>query len=377
MTSDYKVVIVGAGVVGLAVARALAQCGETSVLIIEKDGSFGRGTSSRNSEVIHSGIYYEDGSEKARFCVKANERLYEFCAKENVWHNRCGKLIVAQKGQEESLTKLLNQGQQNGVKNILTLTRKEITKLEPDISAELALLVESTGIISAHELMAAFYRISQSADHDILYHTAVRGVNRTSDYYSLEIEGQNSAAEIVNAEWIVNAAGLYSAVIAGFVMDDRAPGLRFSKGEYFNMSSRWRNRFNHLIYPLPDEKNDSLGIHLSFDQSGSSKLGPSATWLNPFVEDYNVDGRLKKIFFKEARKYLPELEKDHIAPDFSGIRPKYFLADQDHADFYISHETEAGLEGWINLVGIDSPGLTAAISIGETTAEWILKEKRK
>lgn len=372
--TDYKVVIIGGGVIGLAVARALAERNESSVLIIEKEGDYGRGTSSRNSEVIHSGIYYFEGSEKAEYCVEANQRLYDYCIKENVWHNRCGKLIVAQKGQEAGLDLLLRQANQNGVQDVRTLTRTEIVKLEPDVSAESALLLESTGIISAHELMTAFYRESQSADQDILYRYQVRDINQLEGFYSIDIEGQASITEKVRADWVVNAGGLFSAEIAGFVMNENVPELRFSKGDYFNLTSHWRNRFHHLIYPLPDEEHDSLGIHLSFDQSGSGKLGPSAVWLDELSENYKVDLNLGDTFFHEARQYLHNLQFEHLSPGYSGIRAKYFPPGKNNADFYIKHESDAGLEGWINLVGIDSPGLTAAITIGEYAAKCIFNE---
>ncbi len=373
MSTDYKVVIIGAGVIGLAVSRALAEKGESSVLIVDKEDGFGHATSSRNSEVIHSGLYYADGSVKASYCARANRKLYDFCEKENVWYNKCGKLVIAQKGQEPVLQELFQKGIRNGVDEMRIISKKEIYSLEPNIEAELALFIPSTGIISAHELMSAFNRISGSTGHDSLFMTSVGDAHKNNlNEYSLFLVEHGSVESNVTANWVVNAAGLHSETIAAMVMGRKAPSLKFSKGEYFKLSSKWRNEFSHLVYPLPDIENDSLGIHLSFDQSGSSKLGPSAAWLELLNEDYSVTESLADTFFGEAKRYIPDLNITDLSPDYSGIRPKYFPEQVKQSDYYIRHEEGAGLEGWINLVGIDSPGLTAAISIGEDVAEWIV-----
>jgi L-2-hydroxyglutarate oxidase LhgO len=372
MTADYKIVIIGAGVVGLAIARALAKKGESSVLILEKEDSFGHGASSRNSEVIHSGLYYPDGSLKASYCVRANKQLYQFCDEESIWYNKCGKLVISQKGQNAELKKLFEQGRRNGVDGMRMIGKQEIVSLEPNIDAESAIFIESTGIISAHELMSAFKRISTNANHDLLYMSTVNKVIHNDKIFSITVGQNGSTEDLVTANWVINAAGLYSAEISKMVMDANTPKLQYSKGEYFKLSSKWRSAFSHLVYPLPDKEHDSLGIHLSFDKSGMAKLGPSATWLSDFAEEYEVDSNLKKMFFNEANKYIPDLKIDQISPDFSGIRPKYFHPNQAHAEFYIRHEYEAGLEGWINLIGIDSPGLTSAISIGEDVAGWVI-----
>ena len=373
MSTDYNIVIIGAGVVGLAVSRALAEKGESSVLIIEKEDSFGHGTSSRNSEVIHSGLYYPDGSIKASYCAKANRKLYNFCEKENVWHNQCGKLVIAQKGQQSALEELFQKGIRNGVEEMRIIDKNEIASLEPNIAAESALFIPSTGIISAHELMSSFNRISSSADHDSLFMSSVRNVRQNNlNNYSLTLIEHGSAESVVTANWVVNAAGLHSDKIAELAMGSSSPSLKFSKGEYFKLSSKWRNVFSHLVYPLPDAEYDSLGIHLSFDRSGSSKLGPSVAWLELLNEDYSVTESLADTFFNEAKRYIPNLDIADLSPDYSGIRPKYFPGQGEQSDFYIRHEEEVGLKGWINLVGIDSPGLTAAISIGENVADWII-----
>lgn len=371
MSANYNIAIIGAGVVGLAAARAIAEKGESSVLIIEKEDGFGHGTSSRNSEVIHSGLYYSDGSVKASYCAKANQKLYEFCEKENVWHNKCGKLVIAQQGQEAALEELYQQGIRNGVDGIRKVDKHEIESLEPNITADSALYIQSTGIISAHELMGAFNRISAAAEHDSLFMSSVKKVvKQSSGEYDLTIIEQGSIESSVTANWVINAAGLHSDTLAKMVMGHAAPSLRFSKGEYFKLSSKWRNKFKRLVYPLPDLEHDSLGIHLSFDQSGSAKLGPSAAWLDRLTEDYSVDSELIDTFFEEAKRYIPDLNKDDLSSDYSGIRPKYFGKNGGQSDYYIKHEKDNGLDKWINLIGIDSPGLTAAISIGEDIANW-------
>jgi len=372
VSADYNIIIIGAGVVGLAAARAIAEKGETSVLIIEKEDGFGHGISSRNSEVIHSGIYYNQGSIKAAYCSRANKRLYQFCDKENVWYNNCGKLVIAQQGQDPALQDLYQQGILNGVDGIRLINKNEIASLEPNIAAETALFIPSTGIISANELMSAFYRISASREHDTLFMSSVKNVGKTeSGAYEITIIEHGSAESSVTANWVINAAGLHSDAIAELVMGNTAPSLKFSKGEYFKLSSQWANKFSHLVYPLPDIKHDTLGIHLSIDQSGFAKLGPSAAWLDSLNENYSVDEDLKSVFYDEAKKYIPDLDIDDLSADYSGIRPKYFVNNDQQSDYYIKHEKDAGLAGWINLVGIDSPGLTAAISIGEDVAEWI------
>lgn len=374
MDADYDVIIIGAGVVGLAVARALAAQNLSSVLVIEKENDFGRSVSSRNSEVIHSGIYYPKDSLKARYCRLGREKLYPFCRESDVWFSKCGKLVVAQVGQERDLGKLYKQAQSNDVPDLHLMSREEINALEPDVSAESALFVGCTGIISVHELMSAFSRYSAEADQDLLLKASVVGVEPKGDRYSLAVHGPGEAAYKVTTQWVVNAAGLQSDRVAEFVWgSDKkdGPTLRYSKGAYFKLSSRWRHRVQHLIYPLPDEVHDSLGIHLSFDQGGDVRLGPGAEWLDDRKEDYTIREDDLHMFYSEAKRYLQKVERDDLSPDFAGIRPKLAGPDGVPSDFYIRHEKDEGYPGWINLIGIDSPGLTAAIAIGEDVAAWI------
>jgi len=374
MNVDYDVIVIGAGVVGLAVAHALALQKVSSVLVIEKEDAFGRGVSSRNSEVIHSGLYYPKDSMKARYCHLGRDKLYSFCRKNDVWHSKCGKLVVAQTGQEKDLEELYQQAQVNGVPDIYLLSQKEISTLEPDVSADSAFFAGCTGIISAHELMSAFSRYSAEADHDLLLKASVVGVEPRGDRYSIAVCGPGEASYKVTANWVVNAAGLSSDRVAEFLWGcdtkDR-PSLHYLKGSYFKLSSKWRHRIRHLIYPIPDKAHDSLGIHLSFDQGGNVRLGPSAEWVDGRKEDYTVQEDDLEMFYTAGERYLPVLDREDLSPDFAGIRPKLAAPGREPSDFYIRHEQDSGHPGWINLIGIDSPGLTAAIAIGEEVATWI------
>ena len=373
--TDYEIIIVGAGVIGLAVARALAIEEKRSVLIIEKEMGFGQGTSSRNSEVIHSGIYYPSNSIKAKYCLNGRAKLYEFCRRNNVWYKNCGKLVVAQIGQESQLTSLFEQAQANDVPDVHIVDRLGVSKLEPTVSAESAMFVGCTGIVSAHELMSAYHRIATQADHDILLRSTVVGVEPKGDAYLLEVKGSDDINYTVTGRWIVNAAGLYSDKIAQFLWGNNniiRPSLSYSKGSYFKLSTKWRHSVRHLIYPLPDKEKDSLGIHLSFDQAGNMKLGPDATWMQNYSEDYDVNSDNLNAFYLAAKRYLPSLESIDLSPDYSGIRPKLMTGPNEPSDFYIRHEPD--YPGWINLIGIDSPGLTSSLAIGEDVAQWITNE---
>ena len=367
----FDIVIIGAGVIGLSIARAIGERTSKSVIVIEKEASYGRGISSRNSEVIHSGIYYDPNSMKAKYCTEGRELLYDFCKKENVWHNSCGKLIVGRSPQETELNTLYQNALTNGVPDIRIIDGKDIQKMEPHVEADLALHVGCAGIVSAHELMTAFYRISQDKDHDYLFKARVIDANSTNGGYTLDIENFNGEIEQVDCSWVINASGLESDLIAHMMGKDY-PSLKFSKGCYYKLTSQWRNAFNHLIYPLPDKAHGTLGIHLSFDEFQTVKLGPSANWLDDRIEDYHVESSLLDQFYQEGSQYIKGLEKEHLSPDYAGIRPKIWTNENPMPDFYISHETEKGFPGWINLIGIESPGLTASIAIGNDVADQII-----
>ena len=370
--SDYQIIIIGAGVVGLAVARALAEKGKQSVLIIDRETGFGRGISGRNSEVIHSGIYYPQNTLKSKYCIKGRDLLYQYCASNNVFHQNCGKIIIADEYQEEALIKLFHLGESKNLGALKLLSKKEISHHEPNINGVIGLLIESTGIIDAHGLMSSFYQRSNSSNHDYLFQSTILGCKKTQNGYQLTIQSPAAELEKVTCDWVINAAGLNSDLISNMILPVKStPELIFSKGFYFSLASRWRNRFNHLIYPIPDKDHRSLGIHLSFDQTGRVKLGPDAHFLHERIEDYSMDESLMKPFYEAASQYIIGLKIEDLVPDFSGIRPKIKNENYSFADFYIAHEEEKGFPGWINLIGIDSPGLTSAIAIGEEIERWI------
>ena len=363
---DYDVVIIGAGVAGLAIARELVETSNKTVLVIEKEASFGQGVSSRNSEVIHSGIYYPPDSLKAKFCTRGRELTYDFCEKHQIWHEQCGKLVIAEENQLDDLEQLYNRSKENNVPDTRIIDQNELISLEPHICGAAALFVGCTGIMSAHEFMAVMQRISAEKEHDYLFMSEVVGIDQIRDGYKVDICNPDGDIEHVTAAWVINAGGLHSDMIAQMLGEEESfPKLKYSKGCYFKLSSRWRGQFRHLVYPLPDEKLGSLGIHLSFDQTQTVKLGPSAHWLDDKVENYDVEEALLALFHAGAAQYIKNLSIEDLTPDFAGIRPKIYHENNPLPDFYISHEKEKGFPGWINLIGIESPGLTAALAIGE------------
>ena len=366
----FDIIIIGAGVIGLSIARAIGERTNLSVLIIDKEDDFGRGISSRNSEVIHSGIYYEPKSLKAKYCTEGRNLLYDYCKRNNVWTKQCGKLIVGGAHQINELEKLFNNGLKNSVPDMKIIGEKEIKSIEPKIIADSAIYIGCTGIISAHELMSAFYRESQKSDHDYLFKSKVIGLNQLESGYRIDIENSLGEIEQVTSNWIINAAGLESDFIADLINKD-FPKIRFVKGCYFKLSSKWRGAFKKLIYPLPDKEHGTLGIHLTLDESGSVKLGPSAHWIENKKEDYDIDDNLIDLFYNEGKLYIKDLAKNDLSPDYSGIRPKVWIDENPMPDFYINHEEDKGYPGLINLIGIESPGLTASLAIGNNIVEMI------
>ncbi len=370
MENDYEVIIIGAGVVGLATARSLAESKSQSVLIIEKERNIGLGTSSRNSEVIHSGLYYPKDSLKAKYCLRGRELLYKFCERHSIWYNKCGKIIIGQKEQESAINYLYENAKNNLVPNIKILDKTDIQSIEPYISADLGLFIGCTGIISSHDFMNTLYNISKEHNHDYLLKSSVIDIEYLNNSYKITVQNAQNDFETVTSRWVINASGLQSDIIAS-MLNKRSPNLTYSKGCYFKLSPEWIGKFNHLIYPTPDKNTDSLGIHLSFNQDGQVKLGPNAIWQDTREEDYSVDENLSDLFYNEASKYIKGLQKMHISPDYSGLRPKIKKVGENFTDFYISHEEKNGLPGFVNLIGIDSPGLTSAIAIGEKISNWV------
>ena len=364
--SDYEIVIIGAGVIGLAIAKDLADKTNKTVLIIEKESNFGKGISSRNSEVIHSGIYYEPNSFKANHCINGRKLLYSYCKNNNIWHNQCGKLIIAQKSQIDEMYTLYNNGINNGLNDLKILNNHSIKQIEPHILVDMGIFIKSTGILDVHELMKSFFNNSYNSNHDYLFKTKVISSKMMNDNYKTIIKNAQGQEEIVYSDWVINCAGLNSDIVGSYTKNEFfTPKIKFTKGSYFKISNKYNNKFKHLVYPMPDKKTDTLGIHLTFDRNGINKLGPNAKMLKDRSENYVVNENLVDSFFKEASKYIKDLSKNDLTPDYAGIRPKIDLVNSKKPDFYINHEIANGLPKWINLIGIESPGITSCLSISD------------
>jgi L-2-hydroxyglutarate oxidase LhgO len=358
-----EVVVVGAGVIGLAIARALALRGR-QVVLLEKEGSIGTGTSSRNSEVIHSGIYYEPESLKARLCVHGRRLLYSYCADRGIPHRQCGKLIVAtEPGEDEYLVRLLQRAESNGVEDIALIGDRELKSLEPQIRGSCALLSPCTGIVDSHALMLSYQADIESAGGMIAFRTPVMA-SRTEDGRIVLETGGREAAEL-EADLVVNAAGLeawsFSENLQGL---DRTtiPPKCLAKGNYFTLSGA-KSPFQHLVYPVPEP--GGLGIHLTLDLAGQARFGPDVEWVHNV--DYAVDASRSERFYAAIRRYWPALPDGALASAYSGIRPK--TAATGPCDFVIQGPVQTGHPGYISLYGIESPGLTASLAIGEHVAE--------
>ncbi len=358
MTEKVGAVVIGAGVVGLACARALALRGIETV-ILEANAAIGMETSSRNSEVIHAGLYYPAGSLKSRLCVAGNRRLYEFCATHNVAHRRCGKLIVAtDAGQEERLAALKSQSAQNGVSDLQPLSAAQLRELEPQLSATSALLSPSTGIVDSHGLMLALLGEAEAHGAALaLKSPLVRGEARGPGFL-LEVGGKEPMR--LEAEILINSAGLHAARVAASLagLDARhVPALHYARGNYYALAGR--APFSHLVYPLPEP--GGLGVHLTLDLGGQARFGPDVEWVDAI--DYTVDPRRADGFYAEVRKYWPQLPDGALQPAYSGIRPKLAGPGAPAADFLVQSQSTHGVPGLINLFGIESPGLTACLAL--------------
>jgi L-2-hydroxyglutarate oxidase LhgO len=361
MPVEIDVAIIGAGVIGLATAHEIAQ-GEKEVFVFEKNRTFGLETSSRNSEVIHAGIYYPEDSLKARLCLEGKNLLYKLCDDHNIAYSRCGKIIVAADENEIGrLKELHNQGTKNGVDDLVPLSRAEAKRLEPNIEARAALLSPSSGIFDSHGLLKLLYGQAREKGAAFVFSTEVIGVEWTGTKYKVEIKDRDGTSAFI-ANTVVNCAGLNSDGIAQMVGIDIAKSgyrLHYCKGEYFSLGSKYRNLVSRLVYPAPDQAGH--GIHWRQALDGRVLLGPSAHYVEAI--DYSVDETHKQYFYDSAKRFLPFVELEDLAPESAGIRPKLQGPAEDFRDFVIKHEQKAGFPGLINLIGIESPGLTAALAI--------------
>ena len=363
-------VVIGAGVVGLAAARALALAGR-EVIVLEAAAAFGSGTSSRSSEVIHAGIYYAAGSLKARLCVQGKQRLYDYCAERGIGHRRCGKLIVAtSQAQASQLRAIAARAAANGVHDLRWLGRAEAQALEPALECQAALLSPSTGIVDSHGLMLSLLGDVQRAGGVLAVHSEVKSLQAGASIASpaIEIEvGEGGARTTLRARQVVNAAGLGAIALAhrtrGLPAAARPPlPTRWAKGNYFTLAGR--APFRHLVYPVVEPDSPSLGVHLTLDLGGQAKFGPDVEWQDR-PDDYRVDPARADAFSAEVRRYWPGLPPGALQPGYAGIRPKRTGPGEPAADFLIQGPRLHGVPGLVNLFGIESPGLTSCLSIGD------------
>jgi L-2-hydroxyglutarate oxidase LhgO len=363
----FDITIIGAGVVGLAIAEELSRHYK-EILLLEKNESQGQETSSRNSEVIHAGIYYPEGSLKASLCVEGRKLLYEACENRGIPYKRIGKLIVATNpDEEESLQALLGKAQLNGVDDLLFLSGRVVHSLEPDVMASAGLLSPSTGIIDSHSLMRALLVGATDNGVSAVFRSCVTAAHYDGVRHELEI---NDGESLVASRVVVNCAGLLSdcvAALPGIDVDLEGYRLKLCKGSYFAASPAPRIR--HLVYPVPTPKHEGLGVHATLDLGGRVRFGPDVEYVD--AVDYRVDEGKRDAFHASIITYLPGLAKESLHPDMSGIRPKLQGPGEEIRDFVISEESRLGLPGWVNLIGIESPGLTACLAIARRVANLI------
>ena len=365
MAYKADITIIGAGVIGLAIAAQVARKGR-DVYVLEKNRTFGQETSSRHSEVIHSGIYYPEGSLKAKTCVAGNRALYTLCKKYSIAHKRLGKLVVATCDEEiEELHALLEKGQKNGAEGLKILSKSDVKKLEPNIEAVAALLCPPTGIIDSYSLMKYFIARATGADARIAYLSEVTGIDKVADGYQVTT-GDTADKFTFTTRVLVNCAGLYSdkvAEMAGIDIAEAGYKLYYCKGKYFSVGNGKNTLVTRLVYPVPPVKVTGLGIHVTLDLEGRMRLGPDTEYVDNI--DYTVDNKHKRLFYQSARTFLPFIEYNDLEPEMAGIRPKLQPPGGEFRDFVIREESDKGLPGFINLIGIESPGLTASPAIAE------------
>jgi L-2-hydroxyglutarate oxidase LhgO len=361
---DSNITIIGAGVVGLAIAEKISE-GNQNVFLIEKHPSFGQETSSRNSEVIHAGIYYTKDSLKARLCVEGKKLLYEYCRKFDIPHNNCGKLIVATTEEEITVIEGIRQTAiKNGVDDLQVLDRDQIAELEPHIFALKALFSPSTGIIDSHSLMKRFETNYINNGGQVVYGSEVTAIKKISDGYEITLLDADNSNYSFTTGKVINSAGLTSDKVSEMVgIHDDDLKILFCKGEYFRINPPKNKLIRRLVYPVPHKNMEGIGIHVTIDMGGGVKLGPDVKYLESNTYDYRLTASKQEAFYKSAKKFLPFLEFDDIAPEMSGIRPKIQKPGEPLKDYYIMEESKRGFPGFINLIGMESPALTSSISI--------------
>ena len=363
---DAEITIIGAGIVGLAIAEKISEKHE-NVFLIEKNLSFGQETSSRNSEVIHAGIYYTRDSLKAKLCVEGKWLLYDYCKKYDIPFNNCGKLIVATTQEEIAVIEGIKQtALRNGVDDILVLEKDQIAELEPNIFAMKALFSPSTGIVDTHSLMKQYETNAINNGCQIVYGSEVTGISQIKNGYKVELLDADKNYYSFSTGIVINSAGLTSDKVSELVgISDDSLKINFCKGEYFRINPPKNKLISRLIYPVPHPNMEGIGIHVTIDLGGGVKLGPDVKYLESNVYDYKLTSSKQEAFYKSAKKFLPFLEFDDLAPEMAGIRPKIQKPGEQLRDFYIMEESDRGYPGFINLIGMESPGLTSSIAIAK------------
>jgi len=357
---EVEAVVIGAGVIGLAVARALALAGR-EVIVLERAYTIGFETSSRNSEVIHGGLYYPAGSLKARSCVEGRERLYSYCREHGVPHARLGKLIVATSKEEiPGVEKIEAAARANGVTNLEWLSASAAQRIEPELNCVTALLSPSTGIVDSHALMLAYQGEAEAAGGFMAFRAPVLGGHVRQDGFELSVGGDEPAT--IRCRLLVNAAGLYAPALAqaieGVPRDTIPPGY-FCRGCYFTLTGK--TPFRRLIYPVPVP--GGLGVHITLDLAGQARFGPDVEWIGEV--DYSVNPRRADSFYDAVRRYWPGLRDGALQPGYAGIRPKISGPNEPAADFLVQGPAAHGVPGLVNMYGIESPGLTSSLPLAD------------
>ena len=360
-------VVIGAGVVGLAIARVIS-AKNNEVIILEKEGKIGQITSSRNSGVIHAGIYYQSHTLKSKFSVEGNQLLYEYAKKFNIPFVNTKKIIVATNdSQIEQVQEIKAQAELNGVEDLELLNDKQVNQLEPLIKSSGGLLVPSTGIIDQHNLMLSYLGEFENNGGMVSYNSTVKKIFINNNKFKIEVIDKENNQTFINCDYLINAAGIFSSDIANNIdgLDKKyVPVTYLAKGNYFSLNKKLP--INHLIYPVPEKI--SLGIHLTLEIDNSIKFGPDAEWVDdPY--DYSVNESLKSKFCHSINKYLPDINEDMLSPSYAGLRPITSKDDRTKRDFTISTVENHKIKNLINLYGIESPGLTSSLAIAKYVVE--------
>jgi L-2-hydroxyglutarate oxidase LhgO len=367
MDDSIDVAVIGAGVVGLAIGRELARSGR-EVIVLERNARIGEETSSRNSEVIHAGIYYPTNSNKARLCVRGKQLLYRYCEDKGIPHNRCGKILVAlDDAQAEKLPELRKQAAINGVDDLEPLSLDDVSRLERELRCTAAMFSPSTGIVDSHALMVALRGDLEAAGGSVAVLSEFVSGEASEEGIRITTRSGTAVTEI-RAAALVNAAGLHATQVAGAIADldqDLVPQTYFAKGTYYVLNAK--SPFRHLIYPMPDGA--WLGVHVTLDMSGRTRFGPNQTWVDTI--NYEPEADQADAFAASIKHYWPAVDAKLLTPGYSGVRPKIVAEGQPPGDFVLQGASEHGIEGLVNLFGIESPGLTSSLAIAEVVAEML------